>query len=496
MRNILLAVLPIAALAFAAGAAPACGSSSSSSGPAGDGGGDDGSSGCVGFCNPDGGKPGCVGLECNQVDCPNPMVSTTLTGTVLDPAGKVPIFNAVVYVPRDNPPMLPAITDGATCDRCDAKIMNAVAITSTDTAGNFVLPNVPVVDNLPLVVQIGKWRRLVTLQNTVQKCAIAPVDPAVTRLPKNQMEGNIPHMAVTTGAADALQCLLRKIGIDDAEFGIAGSAARVHLYQGGGFTSGTPQIASGKIAGGAQFPKADTLWNDAATLGAYDLVILGCEGAENDGASYPGATKPDASKTAMYAYAKAGGRIFMSHYHEVWIRTNPDAAVSGVGSFVTPIDSVPPPAVPMNPKTTAVSADISTAFAKGQAMSDWLSKQGALSGGKLPIFDARDDVNTVTTAGLSWITAPNPNQTPAGKLAVEYMSFTAPVGAPDANVCGRVVLSDIHVSGAANPDDATADFPTGCNADPLNAQQKALEFMLFDLSSCIETSQGTVDVPH
>jgi hypothetical protein len=429
-----------------------------------------------------------------QVTCSDPTVSTTLTGTVLDPAGKVPIFNAIVYVPQDNPPTLPPITDGASCDKCDAKIQNAVAVTSTDTSGNFTLKNVPVVDNLPLVVQIGKWRRVVQLQNTVQKCATAPIDPSVTRLPKSSTEGNIPKMAVTTGAADALQCLLRKVGIDDSEFGIAGSAARIHLYQGGGFNNGTDQIATSKLASGPTFPKADTLWSDAAKLGAYDVVILGCEGAENDGATYAGATKPDASKTAMYDYAKAGGRIFMSHYHEVWLRTNPDAAVSGVASYLTPIDSVPPPASPSNPKTTAINADISTAFAKGQAMSDWLGKQGSLVSGKLPIFDARDDVNSVTTAGLSWITTTNPNN--ANKAAVEYMSFTAPVGAAEADVCGRVVLSDIHVSGGTTTDSATADFPTGCTSDPLNAQQKALEFMLFDLSSCIETTQGGVDVPH
>ena len=74
-----------------------------------------------------------------------------------------------------------------------------------------------------------------------------PLDAAITRLPKNRTEGHIPRMALTTGGADPLQCLLRKIGIDDSEFGIAGSEARIHLYKGGGFTQGTLKDASGQF---------------------------------------------------------------------------------------------------------------------------------------------------------------------------------------------------------------------------------------------------------
>jgi hypothetical protein len=325
----------------------------------------------------------------------------------------------------------------------------------------------------------------------------------MTRLPKNRAEGHLPRIAVTTGGADLLQCLLRKVGIDDAEFGLAGSDARIHLYQGGGNGIGGPHLASKKFAAsGDTFPTAESLWNDpdGANLKKYDLVLLGCEGEENEGgtpdAYNAGATKSAAAIGGMYKYATAGGRIFASHYHEVWFRKSADATVSGIASWT--VDTVPPPGTP-NPATTPVNTDISTAFPKAQAMSDWLSQQNALVSGKLPIFDARADIESVGANALSWISVANPAPGAGGKTAIQYMSFNTPVGAADADVCGRVVINDIHV--AAGPegalaDDPAPDFPSGCVTTELSAQQRALEFMLFDLSSCVQDDTKSPVLPR
>jgi hypothetical protein len=183
---------------------------------------------------------------------------------------------------------------------------------------------------------------------------------------------------------------------------------------------------------------------------------------------------------ALYTYAKAGGRIFASHYHEYWFRTNPDPSVVGVATWVDPPH--PDPAA----KTTAAPSDISKTFPKAVALHDWLNNQGALDmQGKLDIVETRANVDgvNVDAGALDWIHLPNPNN--GGASAVQYLTFNTPVGAADKDVCGRVVFNDLHV-GAGGGDTAGAAFPNGCTTSDLTAQQKALEFMLFDLSSCVQ----------
>lgn len=483
MRRLLLGVTSLLALVTAAAMVPACGSDDDTNAGAKDG----GPGTCTGFaCPEDGGpSPTCIGLECQQLPCEGG-AKTTISGTVFDPAGKVPVYNVTVYVP--NAPLDP-ITEGASCNRCDASVSGKpLVITATDTSGHFTLENVPVGADIPLVVQIGKWRREITIPN-VTKCADTALDAGVIRLPRNRTEGDIPRIAISTGAADPLQCLLRKIGIDDSEFGVAGSEARIHLYQGGGFDDGTAHVASGSIAGGATFGASTALTASKDELKKYDVVLLSCEGTDDDDAT----RKPTAAKQALYDYAKEGGRVFASHYHHGWFSSSPDASVVATASWAIP-EKQPP--AQGNPATTAVPSDISTAFPKAVAMKDWLEKQNALEAGKLPLYDARHNVNAVGTTALDWISAVNPND--SGSKAVQYMTFNTPVGAPEDQLCGRVVYSTLHLAAGQQggvSDSAEEAFPTGCKTTDLTAQQKALEFMLFDLSSCVQKDNGAVVPP-
>ncbi|MFI5302671.1 MAG: hypothetical protein ACHREM_31670, partial [Polyangiales bacterium] len=93
------------------------------------------------------------------------------------------------------------------------------------------------------------------------------------------------------------------------------------------------------------------------------------------------------------------------------------------------------------------------------------------------------DVSVANTASLPWIV----DSSPPGET--EYFSFNTPTNAAigDAgvpNYCGRVVFSDLHV-GAASNDDPSKPIPAECATGTLSPQEAALEFMLFDLSSCV-----------
>jgi hypothetical protein len=397
---------------------------------------------------------------CTQPACPAGTV-TTLSGKVYDPAGKVPIYNVDVYVP--NKAVAP-YTDGPSCDTCATRLSgDPIVKATTDAAGNFKLgdatADVPAGSNIPLVIQVGKWRREVTIPN-VTACADTSLiaDPNLTRLPRNQAEGHLPKIALTTGGADALECLLRKIGIDDTEFTPEAGPGRVNFFAGVGGSN-----AYDATHGGAPFTPVEPWWDNLANLSRYDMILHSCEGTEN------AKNKSMQARQALQQYADMGGRVFASHWHNYWFEYGV-APWPGIANFQHQPD-LPIP----------FTATIDTSFPKGMALAEWLvNVGGSTTLGQLVIQGAQHTINTVGT-GRRWIYSNTPQ-------SVQYLDATTPMGSRAA--CGRVVLSDIHVStgGATATEDSSAvdkPYPTGCVTTDLSPQEKALEFMIFDLSSCV-----------
>jgi hypothetical protein len=396
--------------------------------------------------------PPCQGLECQRVACPNGG-TTSASGTIYDPAGTRPLYNVVVYVP--NAPLAP-FTPGVTCDQCGTLSGKPIATALSDTSGKFKIDNLPVGKDIPLVMQVGKWRRKITLPE-VKACVDTPIaDKNQTRLPRTQSEGDMPLIALTTGEFDAPECLLRKVGIADSEFTTASGSGRVHLYAS---SQGADRFDS-SLNGGAAFTGATPFWSDLNNLKKYDVVMLSCEGGhhEND--------KPQVAMQAMFDYASAGGRIFASHWQHWWFEGGPQPFPT-VATFNH------------QPDIGHVEADIDMSFPKGKALAEWLmTVNGSTTLGKVTITGAQHTVDDTLAPAQRWIYSASPKST-------QYLSFNTPIGAAADKQCGRVVSTDLHVA-SGDVSTTSTPFPTGCTAADLAPEGKVLEFMLFDLTSCVQ----------
>jgi hypothetical protein len=369
--------------------------------------------------------------------------------------------------------------------------------TTSDVNGHFSLANVPVGSNIPVVIQMGKWRRQLMVP-TVSMCTDNPLSAAQTSLPSQASQGDMPKIALSTGAADVLECLLHKIGIDPSEITPETGTGHVNLYVGGNTIDqfGNTVVPTNQYAanynGGATFTSAKTLWNNQANLNKYDIVMLSCEGQQNP-------QDKSAQATAnLQNYANLGGRVFLSHYHNYFLSFGPTGSQPnnlGFGDVASFLPDMTGPNVAM------LTGLIDQTFPKGMAFASWLKNNGALdANGNLTIYQARETITGIKNNAApnqisqQWIYY-NTGKTPA--TLPQYFTFNTPLGPPSYSKmqCGRVVFTDLHVAGAqgtdangkAATDQTGVAFPGGCKTTSLSAQEKALIFMFFDLSNCIST---------
>jgi hypothetical protein len=419
----------------------------------------------------DGGVP-CTNLCLQQVDCTGGL-TTSVSGTVYAPNGKEPLYGALVYVPNAT---VVDFTPGVSCLRCEDQVSGSPLVsTTTDYRGQFKLDDMPVGTNIPLVIQLGRWRRVITIPNIAQ-CVDNPLAAAQTRLPTKQHEfnalDNIPLTAMVTGNVDQLECVLRKIGVDASEFKLpSDTTGRIKMY----YQNGVHAMTS---SSGNNIPAASTLWGSQTELDKYDMVVFACEGAQNN--------KGAAEKGRVRAYADKGGRVFSTHYSYVWLYDNNPW---GCGSGCTTVGSTIG-AWHINADTgNSTTGTVDTGFPKGAAFSQWLDVVGASTApgsNQITIADWRRDLDSVypSPTAQRWVYDHTHSD------IVLHTTFNTPVGTAPDQQCGRVLFSDFHVT---NADTLNGDYLFHqCNQTAnLTAQEKVLEFMLFDLAACI-----TPDVPQ
>jgi hypothetical protein len=481
---------------------------------------------------------------CSQIpDCAG-NATTTLSGVVMDPGAINPLYNVLVYIPNNpqDPGLTSPIPDGVTCDVCGATAAGDPLVTThTGTDGTFTLSGVPVGTNVTLVIQLGRWRRQfqVNIPNScaANQVAITGLLGGVTNvltMPANKSQGDIPLTAIVTGNADALECVLWKIGVDPAEFTNLGGTGRIQIATGSGYSS-TPGIAppgrtgdrgfvntctatgaactaatcagtctEHHFGGGAVIdantPSELALFQGGADGGAmysltnYALTVLSCQ-------DWPWATAQHpvvANYPALVNYTNNGGRLFVSHFSYDYLRyqngvPNPFIGTANWGGaggpWATKSDFVD--INPMdNPKGTAFAAWLGNPPSALSPTPAWMTMPP--NAPTVTVTLAKHSVTSVVPPTQQWLyMSPNDDDV---NFNTQLFTFNTPIGAANTAQCGRGLFTDFHVTpntaliattGSAGTHGLM--FPAECgNRSPMTAQEKVLEFMLFDLGSCVQ----------
>lgn len=396
----------------------------------------DGGAGGADDLGSSGGVPGL----CNQGR------GAVVSGRVTSPSGELPLAGVAVYVPSSTVDTLPF---GTGCWRCQNALLGtprALAFTSTD--GTFELDDVPAGAKVPLVIQTGKWRRQLELD--VADCEDNAVADDDARLPSKRSEGNLPHIALVSGGEDTLPCLLRKLGIDESEFGTSFSDARVRLFQGKG---GPTQL--GDDAQAVLSPAA-ALWTKPAPLSNFDLVLLGSETDQNVG------DKTAEALSAIHDYVATGGRLLVQHFQNYFLSAG-SADVASVATFSQQANLASP-----------IQIKVDQGSERGQQLAaslHALDPQGTL--GELTLKSGRNSVQAVKAPALRLLYGEAPASVQAYSLD---LAAEAGQGA-----CGRLIETEL-LTGAG---DSADSFPGGCTSSGLTAQERALAYLIFDLGACL-----------
>jgi hypothetical protein len=430
--------------------------------------------------------------------------STTIKGYVYDPADHLPVYNALVYVPAG---AVQTPTSGITVPgTCGCTVAPAFASTFTAVDGSFTLTGVPAGATTTLVVELGKWQRVYP-GVAAPSCKTTTLS-AHLNLPSSRSEGNIPRFAVDTGAVDAMECVLPKMGISSGEFadpaisgGVPTAAQRIHFYKGGEYTSVDGGAVAGSAVGGgavidSQTPSESALVGTSTVLDSYDAVLFACQGQAGN--------YSQTDLTNLGTYANNGGRFFATHFHYDLLYGNISGNDEGQGPFVgtaswnTPLTVEHDGLYGFFYSDTEFTSSIEQSFPVGAVLAQWLYNAYGGTSGEIPVGVIRNDFTSVNAPSQLWMyTDDDTSETwtfeghtvpgPAANLPIHY-TFDTPFN--QTPTCGRGVFSDFHVESYPSfngfgGDKFPNECPGGTSPSSMTPQEALLEFMLLDLTSCV-----------
>ena len=406
----------------------------------------------------------CQGLFCQVARC-GAGQDTRLRGTVTVPSGRDPLAKAVVYVPESG--QLTPLREELSCELCrDPIVGRAVAFTYTGLDGRFELRGVPSGDSIPLVVQKGRFRRMVRVR--VPSCQTTELTVEQTRLPRSRSEGDLPKLAVAAGDHDAIECVLRQIGIADGEITTPDKPAAVHLYD--NQKPGTESLPGQ--------PLLSSLLTDLSRLLRYQMLFLNCSGTAHSQALL---TDPLVRRN-LVEFLRRGGRLYATDWSYDFVQQLPE--LSPYVCFEDDKDcSVTTPHGFHAAVARGGTGDPLTAAVTLQAVGlrEFLARLPVpIDASQVPITEllpgwvqiaqtAQDPLRFPSTVYLTGVSLGKPRPL---TVAFEY---------PPQAGCGRVLFSSYHTRERAVP----RPFPTYCPLGNMLPQEHILEYLLFELADCL-----------
>lgn len=406
-----------------------------------------------------------------DVASPCPTSGAEISGVVTAPNGEDPIPGAVVYLARSRPAPQP---EGVSCDRCELP-PDVLAFSVSDARGRWsFIRGVNESGSFFLVVQKGRFRRVVPFEATA--CAPRALPPAMTKLPGSSAEGEIPRILVASGTTDAQA--MRPSGEDWTYDDIARVLRRIGLTE---FDRSEPcrrATNTTDITQTATCPFGSIL-ADPARLRRYNLVVAPCGAL---GFNHSWQVLDHAPNRVIVrnvsAWLEQGGRLYTSDTAYGLLARSAPSLVTFAGGTTLAANGRDPANIGFGASPPA--GRTYTGRVVDPSLRSWLSDRGALAmdnsvqlTGFISPWVAIDSVpmsTQVTVDGeVEWFTGMMGVTMPAGRRPLTIRA-DVPGG------CGRVLFSSYEV------DNRTAS-PTA----PLTAQERVLEYMVFELGGCLVT---------
>ena len=207
----------------------------------------------------------------------------------------------------------------------------------------------------------------------------------------------------------------------------------------------------------------------------HDIIINECECGP-----YPRDTMGPAY-TNMRQYLDSGGRVFSSHYHLNFFGSSSENG----GKADMELQQAATWTLWGGSGGGTAPWLIDTSFPKGKAMDEWLTNLPTVPQGWGPTIKTtpKGQINTFAVGDIG-PAKPNSSQRwsyPTAGNSIAYLSFNLPTNVQPDKRCGRAVGTDMHVGNGS--------------LTSMTEQEAALEFMFFDLASCVIDDQTPPAAP-